>query len=734
MDIYDERKNGQSQEQLQSLIEDVKFKLSFYKRLEEIDSKLEAIREEDSAWASDFEEKNNSISSISCEGDNVLDTNGSQHNNADPCAYILTDESLVPFHRNAHKRRSKEPEIDSTLKKEKTRRLDIGLLDSNIINSKSSMYYLKKQSSYVFLPNNRFKKIWDFATLIILFYVMVALPYKYAFLNSNEYQLVFWERFDNFVDMFFMIDLIFNFFTPYVDDHGTLVVSKCKIAKKYLMFWFWIDLLTIAPIPLFIVEEYANFLVFTKLLRLPRLYKITKVSKLLKGIKSVHEVDQADNEVGKVKIYQQFFKMYPGAERVILNMVAICLCCHLFACFWNFIAGIEGGVDNWVAMQGLNDANQLLLYLTSLYWIAQTITTVGYGDITPNNYIEQIICILAMLAGVIFFSFTIGTLTSLIADMDAKTIDQSKKLNILHTIKEKAGMSKELFLRLSLMIKYDLLTQEDTYDEFLRRLPEQIKVELSGVIYGELIQGIIIFEHLEQFERNEILSVAGPLFSKIIFQKGESIYSIGEYSREIYFIKNGEASLVIPECDDIGFYTYSQGDIIGEVEVIGTFKRKYNLKVISPIIELLVLDSSSFKNIFFEKFEVIGAKLKLDAEKKEISQDNLYYRTKEKYQEYKKNREQFRSSSQRESKEKISLGSSNILRSSASHEPISPGSPRIRLRNVLRRYSKIIQIQKKRKAPIDNFATGLEKTDVTIKSLEDKMDKVVSLVFKFGKC
>ena len=54
------------------------------------------------------------------------------------------------------------------------------------------------------------------------------------------------------------------------------------------------------------------------------------------------------------------------------------------------------------------------LYLTSFYFTVTTIVTVGYGDITPISMGEKIICIILMVMGVIAFSFTTGSLASII--------------------------------------------------------------------------------------------------------------------------------------------------------------------------------------------------------------------------------------------------------------------------------------------------------------------------------
>jgi hypothetical protein len=46
------------------------------------------------------------------------------------------------------------------------------------------------------------------------------------------------------------------------------------------------------------------------------------------------------------------------------------------------------------------------------------VTTVGYGDITPENVTERVFCIGMLFVGVITFSFASGALSSIITNYD----------------------------------------------------------------------------------------------------------------------------------------------------------------------------------------------------------------------------------------------------------------------------------------------------------------------------
>lgn len=55
-----------------------------------------------------------------------------------------------------------------------------------------------------------------------------------------------------------------------------------------------------------------------------------------------------------------------------------------------------------------------------MYWVFQTLTTVGYGDMPPSTMTERIIALCWMIFGVGFYSFIIGNLQSIIDLIDMK--------------------------------------------------------------------------------------------------------------------------------------------------------------------------------------------------------------------------------------------------------------------------------------------------------------------------
>lgn len=94
------------------------------------------------------------------------------------------------------------------------------------------------------------------------------------------------------------------------------------------------------------------------------------------------------------------------------------------ACLFTFVAREEEYSErkNWLFAAQINDGDYFeVQYVTALYWAFMTMTTVGYGDVVPQNSNERIVTIMMMAISTGIFAWLMGYIGSIIEVKDAAT-------------------------------------------------------------------------------------------------------------------------------------------------------------------------------------------------------------------------------------------------------------------------------------------------------------------------
>ena len=294
--------------------------------------------------------------------------------------------------------------------------------------------------AWVIFPNNKFIKLWDLIVLTCLIFLTFVLPYQigvsggYLILTS-----IGWLVVNVIVNAVFFVDTFLYFFRAYRTDDGKLVFNLRKIQKRYLCTLFFPNLVSVLPFTLAFYFAGRNFLEnykkdptatvssflglvliggCLKLIRLFRVRAILRSSDVITGIR-------LKNDSQKLALL-----------KYTTLLITIC---HWFACIWCFVAFLEAksfgtGLlekPNWIGAwyesnNGPGSPNPIGLdrhldrYVLSLFWAIQTITSIGYGNISPITYAEWWLgSTLQLLAGVAWAYF-VGSLVGVAAGFNAE--------------------------------------------------------------------------------------------------------------------------------------------------------------------------------------------------------------------------------------------------------------------------------------------------------------------------
>jgi hypothetical protein len=129
-----------------------------------------------------------------------------------------------------------------------------------------------------------------------------------------------------------------------------------------------------------------------------------------------------------------------------------------------------------------------------------------------------------MSFGVLMYSFAIGSLTHIVASIDAKNSKINARLQTLHSIQYDFKISQDIYHKVRKIIKHDLTQDQNRQLKFLQILPHKLRIELSQIIHENMIKKLYFFKD----KSIEFLGFVAPLLKPIKFTQNDYLYKILE--------------------------------------------------------------------------------------------------------------------------------------------------------------------------------------------------------------
>ena len=261
---------------------------------------------------------------------------------------------------------------------------------------------LKDPSStkwYIINPDqNKFKSIFDSIFYLLLYIDFLFTPFEY-FIDPGSYRSYKFYRIVAF-DIFFAIEIFSHFFISYYDINNKFYVTDIKkIFINYIKGQFFISLLYVLPLYLI----YSGLEIF----RLIKLYKYPSVNNKIKKI----SVWLLSFIIKNITICSQIV-------RVFTFFLSICYITHICACIYCFL-GLKFD-DSWIYNHSdmLDTSSILEIYVSSYYFITETLSSTGYGDLTPNNYAEMLFIMFCQIITCGLYAYLLSNILDILLNKD----------------------------------------------------------------------------------------------------------------------------------------------------------------------------------------------------------------------------------------------------------------------------------------------------------------------------
>jgi len=451
----------------------------------------------------------------------------------------------------------------------------------------------------VIKEHSLFRLCWDVVILALVLVSCVLVPYQLAFVHQvsdiqNGLMVV--------IGLVFLVDIALNFHTGF-RRAGSEVDDPALVRKHYLRGHFAIDLLANFPLGLLLLlagdPQIGGFsaVLVVRLLALLRLVRFFVILRRWESLAWTH----------------------PGYLRVLKYLGMVLIIVHCIACLWFAIAYIDGPPpDSWVVAAGIENSDPVIQYVRSLYWTITTMTTVGYGDISPGRTSEYLLGSVIMLIGASLYAFIIGGVASLISNLQAAKNSYWEHMESVEQYLRARRVPPYLATRVHNYYEY-LWHQHKGLNEqaLLRDLPESLRLDIMLHLAGEVMERVPMFRHCSALLRNKLLLALKPA----TFAPGNFLVREGEVGKAMTFISSGKVEIIAGE-EEKHFGAMGPGDYFGYLSLALGEQCTGSVRAIDYC-EVLILDKVGHEALSSEYEEYLHVMKKVSAERSERASELL---------------------------------------------------------------------------------------------------------------
>jgi len=427
-----------------------------------------------------------------------------------------------------------------------------GMIESLQNQLQSHETLVTKRPKFIFRSSSSWHIRWDLLIIFLALYNTVSIPFFVSFGEDNVPTVI--TLFEWVIDGLFVLDILINFRSTFVNHNGEEIFNPKTIAKHYgFSLSFLIDLLAVVPfelIPALVGLDLSN-----KNLRLLQILKMVRLLRLRRII-----------------TYLKFKTDFKLGLRIVMLITTLFLFVHIVGCFWYMIVYLD---EKWIPPKDIT-FNDLFYgeeelsynYAVSVYYA--TLMLLG-ADVMPYDVTQTIYCCIMLLIGSIVTAALLGHMTVLVQSLNRKTAKYHEELDTANQAMKNLNLPNDIQSQVIEYISYTYSNrdQQDELNKFFEMISPSLKFSVLTHLYKEVLESkcvLIISQEALEFIINKL--------SPVLSIPEETIVKQGDSGKVMYFVAHGDLSVLLwdSEAQEVK-KVIGPGSYFGEISLLSNSRR-----------------------------------------------------------------------------------------------------------------------------------------------------------------
>lgn len=412
----------------------------------------------------------------------------------------------------------------------------------------------------------RWREWWGFWVFFVVTTICIVVPFRIGF------QIKDWKGWlapDILTDLTLWADMVIVSLTTF-ENEGEMVKDRSLIFRRYLKSWLIPDILSVIPLEIIAAGTHE----YTPLFRVNRLIRIAQLVLFFMS-------------------WEKYTSIKPTYIRIAKSALLIVALAHFIGCIFSLVVIIEGD-DATEVFTGVDDMMAYPLYsryIRSFYWSFVTMT--GYNNTSPATQLEAIFCIFVTVMGISLFATIIGTVGSLVTNLDSSKLYFRAKMDGINDYMAYKKIPDELQAEVRNYYNYLWKSGKGLdKNQDLEDLPPYLRNKMSLYLNKEIITKVPMFSKFKDDEAF-ITEIVKCLKSRVSLPNSFVVRK-GEIGTEMYFVSRGELNVVTD--DEKVIFTITDGGFFGEIALIYETKRTATI-VARTYCDMFILTKDDFMNV-----------------------------------------------------------------------------------------------------------------------------------------